>query len=144
MIRNDFVSNSSSCSFIINNPVQLSQKENIDYLFKILSYIPNGHKASCDNGCLYFCYDENEKFEDIISIIKNLPEDSKLKKVTDLDGEIVIKDTSIFDNPSELTEREKDIILSLFETCTDVTFNFGLDDIGDKAINASAILVAIC
>jgi len=144
MIRKDFVSNSSSCSFIINNPKSMAQKESINYLLKIMSYIPCDRKISCDNGCIDFNLNE-KKFTDIVRSVNTLPETSKLKNNIELSDSCAnIRNTDIFEDTSTLSDVEKEIILTLFENSDSVAFDFGLDDCGNKLQDASALLMALC
>lgn len=144
MIRNDFVSNSSSCSFVISNPKVLAERDQIFYLFNVMRLIPNNQRSSCDNGSIIF--KTNEKFCDNISQkIKTLPESSKLKLSLD-DDYIEIKDTSIFDtfrNPSEISDLEKDIIIEILENSSEIEFNLGLDDMGTKGTLGAAMITAL-
>lgn len=101
MIRNDFVSNSSSSSFIINdcNKIKID-----DRLIKILK---------CIQRYIIFVYDK-------------IP--SEISKLIEGNDKFKIFDDSIeIDNPISLGKSDFNILEALFKTCKHITCSCGED-----------------
>ena len=138
MIRNDFVSNSSSCSFIIkdsNHEISTSLKNGKYDFLKYISQIP--HKRDYDNGSIWF--ESNSKFS------KELQEHKTIDKIIldETEDSISIKNIEIFEKPNELSENDKNYLIRAIEESDRIVFNFGLDDCCEKEGTAKALFALL-
>jgi len=144
MIRNDFVSNSSSCSFVISNHESIKDalhNKKYDFL-KFIYLIPHNHRYSYDNGSIEFCKDGPECWDNYL--LYQIPETSAIKITTDSPNNIEIKDVECFKDPEKLSEDDLEIITRLVEESDKIVFNFGLDDTGEKAPRVATTLSLLC
>lgn len=143
MVRNDFVSNSSSCSFVITNYKNIKEAlDNKKYDFlKFISLIPHKCKYSCDNGSIEFRKKDSNCWDDFFS---HIPETSAIKIILDLPHGIEIKDVECFKEPEKLSNNDLEIITRLVKESDEIVFNLRLDDTGEKAPTAATILALLC
>ena len=134
MVRNDFVSNSSSCSFIITNPKDICDKVSLDDLNLLFSTIPAGRRMSYDNGSIVFRSQKDSFSKKILDYFDN--KESRLTFKKDEDNYITIAGVSIYD----LSVPDIDFITNLFKESDTVEFNHGLDDCGMKSSYVGAIV----
>ena len=134
MVRNDFVSNSSSCSFIITNPKDIASKISLQDLDLLFSTIPSGCRVSYDNGSVRF-HGKNNFSQRLLDYCDN--KDSKLKiKKEDKDWILIEGIDSIYD----LSIPDVDFLTDLFKESESVDFDHGLDDCGEKSGYVGAIV----
>lgn len=144
MIRNDFVSNSSSCSFVISDHYHTigNALKNGEYTFlKLINQIPHNCRNSYDNGRIIFD-SGNECFKNDI-LHYNIDNKDGIKIIAESPNEIVIKDLKIFKHPYKLSASDMDFMIRLIEDSEEIEFDFGLDDCGTKAPLASTILTLL-
>lgn len=144
MIRNDFVSNSSSCSFVISNHESIKDalhNKKYDFL-KFISLIPHKCRYSYDNGSIEFRKNGPECWDNYL--LYQIPETSAIKITTDSPNNIEIKDVECFKEPEKLSNNDLEIITRLVEESDKIVFNLGLDDTGEKAPTAATILALLC
>ena len=143
MIRSDFVSNSSSSSFVISNIKSIVDdlhNGNRDFL-KFLYMVPHNYRASYDNGSIIFRKNGPECWDNFL--LYNIPETSAIKNKSDSPNEIEIKDLNVFKDPDTLSEDDFKIMIQLIENSDEIDFDFGLDDTGEKAALVSCVLTLI-
>lgn len=131
MIRHDFVSNSSSCSFMIKNPSDICDKISLDDLNLLFTTVPTNYSASYDNGYISFRCDK-----DYSSKILDYKTD-KLKIKKDDNSHINIDG---IDSVYDLRVSDIDFITQLFRESESIEFNYGLDDCGTKSGYVGAII----
>ena len=142
MVRNDFVSNSSSCSFVITYYKSIKEAlDNKKYDFlKFISLIPHKCRYSCDNGFIEFLKND-PGWDDSFS---HIPETSAIKIILNLPYSIKIEDVECFKEPEKLSDDDLKIITRLVKESDEIALNLGLDDTGEKAPTTAAILTLLC
>jgi len=136
MVRNDFVSNSSSCSFIITNPKDIASKISLQDLNLLFSTIPAGCRYSYDNGSVNFRSKDNSFSKKILDYCDNKESKIKAKKEFDEDYITIESISNVYD----LSVQDIDFLTNLFKESETVKFDHGLDDCGMKSSYVGAIV----